>query len=126
MNKRVWTGILAGVVAALVVLAVAGIAYQAGEGHEGKSREVVTRPLGEGEVVRVVGGHDWDGGDGEGHKAGLIVFPLLTVLLVGLLVWGLRGGFHGGFAPDPQARFEEYHRRAHERAGPGPAEPTEA
>ena len=46
MNRKVWSGILAGVLAATVILGVAG-----------QQNEVVTRTVGDGEVVRVVGGH---------------------------------------------------------------------
>jgi uncharacterized membrane protein len=108
MNRRVWTGILAGVLAATVVLGVAGVAYNAGQ-----RAEVVTRTVGDGEVVRVVGGHGW----GYGHGGGFFLFPLLlTFLLVFLLVRALRGGHWGGGHGD---WFEERHRRAH--AGPGHA-----
>lgn len=118
MNRRVWTGILAGVLAATVLLGVAGAAYRAGQG-----REVVTRTVGDGEVIRVIGGYGWGAGPGWGH-GGFFLFPLLlTVLLVLLLVRAFRGGGYGGrFWPDRHASFEEHHRRAH--AGPG--EPAEA
>lgn len=122
MNRRVWTGILAGVLAATVLLGVARVAYEAGQ-----DREVVTRTVGDGEVVRVIGGYGWGGGHGHG---GFFVFPLLlTVLLVFLLVRAFRGphgaGGHGDW-------FEERHRRAHAgpdapRKGPlGPRDVAEA
>jgi hypothetical protein len=130
MNRRVWTGILAGVLAATVLIGVAGVAYEAGQ-----DREVVTRTVGDGEVVRVVGGYGPGYGHGWGH-GGFFLFPLLlTGLLVFLLVrafrgprWGGYGGGYGygGCGPGPEGRFEEQHRRAHERAAPGPAEPAEA
>ncbi len=124
MNRRVWTGILAGVLAATVLVGVAGAAYRAGQ-----RSEVVTRVVGDGEVVRVVGGYGW----GYGHGGGFFLFPLLlTILLVFLLVrafrggWGgyggRRGGGYGACGPDGDARFEEQHRRAHA----GPSEPAEA
>ncbi len=128
MNRRIWTGILAGVLAATVLLGVAGAAYQAGQRHE-----VVTRTVGDGEVVRVVGGYGWGYGPGWGH-GGFFLFPLLlTVLLVFLLVRVFRGGYGGGYrgrwgggyggcGPDQDARFEEQHRRAHA----GASEPAEA
>jgi hypothetical protein len=132
MNRRVWTGILAGVLAATVLLGVAGTAYRAGEHHE-----VVTRTVGDGEVVRVVGGYGWGGGPGFG---GFLLFPLLTFLLVFLLFrafrggWGPRyrgGGWSGssrgyGCGPGPgpgrDERFEEQPRRAPASA----EEPAEA
>ena len=123
MNRRVWTGILAGVLAATVLLGVAGVAYRAGQGSE-----VVTRTVGDGEVVRVVGGYGW--GPGSGH-GGFFLFPLLlTGLLVFLVVRAFRpggpggrwGGGYGACGPDRGDHFEERHRRAHA----GPAEPAEA
>lgn len=119
MNRRVWTGILAGVLAATLLLGVASVAYQAGR-HD----EVVTRTVGDGEVVRVVGGGY---GYGYGH-GGFFFFPLLlTVLLVFLLFRAFRGGGYrrggwggyGGCGPGRDGRFEEQHRAAH--AGPGEA-----
>ncbi len=124
MNRRLWTGILAGVLAALVLLGVAGAAYQAGQRHE-----VVTRAVGDGEVVRVVGGYGW--GYGHGWGFGFFLFPLMLFLLIVLLVrasrggWGprYRGGGWCGPGPGPDERFQEQHRRAH--AGE-PSEPAEA
>ena len=127
MNRRMWTGILAGVLAATVLLGVAGAAYDAG-----RRTEVVTRTVGDGEVVRVVGGYGW----GHGPGGGFFVFPLLLTILVGfLLVRAFRGGRWGGAfgcGPDRDFRFEERHRRAHAGAhdvvkGPlGPDEPADA
>ncbi len=113
MNRRLWTGILAGVLAATVLLGVAGAAYQVG-----RSQEVLTRVVGDGEVVPVVGGYGW--GHGPGWGGGFFLFPLLlTVLLVFLLVRAFRGGGYGPCGPERDARFEEQHRRAH--ASPGEA-----
>ena len=128
MNRRMWTGILAGVLAATVLLGVAGAAYNAGQ-----RTDVVTRTVGDGEVVRVVGGYGW----GHGPGGGFFVFPLLlTILLVFLLVRAFGGGRwrggYGGCGPDRDGGFEERHRRAHAGAddalkGPrGPGEPAEA
>jgi hypothetical protein len=130
MNRRVWTGILAGVLAATVLLGVAGAAYRAGEHHE-----VVTRTVGDGEVVRVVGGYGYGGGWGYGH-GGFFLFPLLTILLVFLAFRAFRGPWRGGSARygyswgggcggGPGGRFEERHREAHERAGAGPPDAAE-
>lgn len=127
MNRRVWTGILAGVLAATVLLGVAGVAYNAGQ-----RADVATRTVGDGEVVRVVGGHGW----GYGHGGGFFLFPLLlTVLVVFLLARAFRGGWggyrgygYGPCGPERDARFEEQHRRAHAgRDAPpeGPLGPTD-
>ncbi len=112
MNRRVWTGILAGVLAATVLIGVAGIAYNAGH-----RAEVVTRTVSDGEVVRVVGGYGYGWGHGPG--GGFFLFPLLTVLLVFLLIRAVRGGRWGGGHGD---WFEERHRRAHR----GPSDAAEA
>ena len=129
MSRRIWAGVVAGVLAAMVLLAVGVGAYRAGQDHE-----IVTRTVGDGEVVRVVG-HGW----GHGPGPGFFLFPLFVILLVVLLVRGFRrgNGWHGpswtgpGYGPGPWAHggpppaFEEWHRRAHEgdvessRAGPG-------
>jgi len=121
MNRRVWTGILAGVLAATVILGVAGTAYRIGQ-----SNEVVTRTVGDGEVVRVVGGY---GGYGYGHGGGSFLFPLFAILAVFLLFRASRGGFRGyggGCGPGPDRPFEERHRRAHERTGAGVTDEGEA
>ena len=126
MSRRVWAGVAAGVLAALLGVGVAGAAFQAGERHD-----VVTRTVGDGQVVRVVGDNGWDGG---GHF-GFFLFPLFVILLVFLLLRGRRGGYGRywgrGYGPcgsgyGEGAGFEEQHRRAHDRAGPGPSEPVEA
>ena len=111
MNRRVWTGIAAGVLAATVLLGVAGTAYRAGQRHD-----VVTRTTGEGEVVRVVGGHGW----GYGPGPGFFLLPLAVVGLV-LLARGRRGpGWGGGHPPfgPPEQAFRDWHRRAHEEQEP--------
>jgi hypothetical protein len=139
MNRRVWTGVFAGVLAALLLLGVAGGAYRAGERHD-----VVTRTVGNGEVVRVVGDYGW----GYGHGGGFFfLFPLLAILLVFLLLrsrragwyggpgryWGGGYGGYGGYGACGPGQgqgqgnsFEEQHRRAHEDAPPRPTEPAEA
>ena len=130
MNRRVWTGVIAGVLASLLLLGVATTAYEVGQRHE-----VVTRTIGNGEAVRVVGD-----GWGYGH-AGFgfffFLFPLLILFLLFLAFRGRRGWYGGGpgrywgggygCAPG-RPGFEEQHRRAHEQpaAGPGPNEPAEA
>jgi hypothetical protein len=130
MNRRAWTGVVAGVVAAFLLLGVAGTAYEIGQRHE-----VVTRTVGNGEVVRVVG----DGWGGYGHGGfgfGFFLFPLLLIFLVFLAFRGRRGwyggpgrywgGGYGPCGPGSGGGFEEQHRRAHEQApaGPGPGEPA--
>lgn len=111
MNRRVRTGVAAGVLAAAVLLGVAGGAYRAGQGDE-----VVTRTAGDGEVVRVVGGHGW----GYGPGPGFFLLPLAVVAVV-LLVRGRHGGPGGGWRPPygpPEDAFREWHRRAHAEQGP--------
>ena len=57
MSRRVWSGILAGVLAAMALVGVAGGAYRLGR------HDAVVRTVGDGEVVRVVG-HGWGYGPG--------------------------------------------------------------
>ena len=151
MNRRVWTGVAAGVLAAAVLLTVGVGAYQAG-----RDDEVVTRTVegvDGGEVVRVVD-------HGRDFFPGFILFPLLIIAVIVLLArggrrhwgrpygpgygpggpgWGPGAGYWGGpgrgpWGPggcgDPEAGMREWHRRMHEEAGdeaagPG-AEPGEA
>jgi hypothetical protein len=116
MSRRVWTGVLAGLLAASVLLAMAGAAYRAGQHHE-----VVSRTVGDGGVVRVVDGAGW----GHGPGPGFFLLPLLGITLLVVLVWGRRGGrygWHGQYGPPwahggPESAFEDWHRRAHSEAG---------
>jgi hypothetical protein len=131
MSRRVWTGILAGTLAALAVLSIALGAYRAGQ-HS----DAVTRTVTDGEVVRVI-----DGPGRHGPGPGFFLFPLLIIVLVVFLLGGRRhwyGGWNRPYGPGPwgpgpwgpgpgpgaaDPAFEEWHRRAHEgkeRAGPQP------
>jgi len=128
-NRKVWTGVLAGVLAAGVLLSVAGGAYRAGQ-----RGDVVTRVVGsgsgsgsgDGDVVRVIES-DRHGGPG------FFLFPLLGIGLVVLLVSrGRHGGNGGGWcgpgpAPGagwgPEARMTDWHQRAHQEASPATTSP---
>lgn len=141
MNRRIWTGVVAGVLAAAVLLTVGIGAYRAGQDDE-----VVTRVVSDGEpggeVVRVIGDHR-DFGPGPFF----FLIPLLVIVLVVLLArrasghrwghgWGHGGpGWHRPYGPGPgygpgdrSAWFDEWHRRAHEederRQAPAPAAPA--
>jgi len=131
MNRKVMTGVLAGVLAAGVLLSVGLGAYRAGQRDE-----VVARVAGDGEVVRVIDDGRW----GHGPGPGFLLFPLLGIGLVVLLVGrGRRGGYGGGWCGPgpgagwgPQSRMREsemresemqsWHRRAHEE-DPSPTGP---
>jgi hypothetical protein len=127
MNRRVWTGVIAGVLAATVLLAVGIGSYRAGQRDE-----LVTRSVENGEVVRVVE-------HGRDFFPGFFVFPLLVILLVVLVAragrrhgygpgyrggWGYGPGGPGGWGPGPcgpggpetgsDARMREWHRRQHD------------
>jgi hypothetical protein len=126
MSRRMWTGILAGVLGAMALVGVAAGAYRIGRGHD------TVRTVGDGEVVRVVG-HGWGHGGGYGAGPGFFLFPLLLFGLVALLIWGFRsGGGHPPWGGGPSARggpegaFSEWHRRAHsgEQAATAPSAPT--
>ena len=126
MSRRVWTGIVAGVLGALLLLGVAAGAYRVGRD------DTVVRTVGDGEVVRVVG-HGW----GYGPGPGFFLFPLLVFGIVALLLWGRRGwgGGRGHCGPGPWSRsgpegtFSEWHDRAHAEhatGGRATASPSEA
>ena len=127
MSKRMWTGILAGLLGVAALAGVAGIAYNIGRDDR------VVRSVGEGEVTRVVG-HGWGhGGWGHGPGFGFFFFPLLLIGLIALLFWGARGGWGGGHRPPwggghwaqggPEGAFAEWHRRAHSQEQATPAAP---
>jgi hypothetical protein len=128
--NRVWTGIVAGVLAAALLLTVGIGAYQAG-----RDDEVVTRTVEGDEVVRVVD-------HGRDFFPGFFLFPLLIIALVVFLLarggrrhwnrpggpgWGPgywgggpgRGPWAGGC--DPEAGMREWHRRMHEGEQTGEA-----
>jgi hypothetical protein len=131
MNRRVWIGIVAGVLAAFLLLGVGVGSFRAGQ-----DSEVVTRAVGDGEVVRVIErGHGW------GFFPGPFLFPLLLILVAVLLLrgrhhhgWHGRPGYGhgGGWGPGPwggpggpggpgcgpDERMEEWHRRMHGETGP--------
>lgn len=145
MNRRIWTGVVAGALAAAVLLTVGIGAYNAGQDDQAVTRVVTDT---DGEVIRVVGDHGWRGGPGPGF----FLFPLLLILLVVFVArraggWGggrWRGPWgygpagpygygphaHGRYGPEgaeapggpcgpgdvgPEATFDEWHRRSHER-----------
>jgi hypothetical protein len=119
--NRIWTGVVAGVLAASLLLTVGIGAYRAGQ-----DGEIVTRTVSDGEVVRVVDGQHW------GPGPGFFLFPLLIILLIVFLVRGRRwghGGWYGrggpGYCGPPAGSREdldEWHRQAHDqgRAAPTP------
>jgi hypothetical protein len=143
-QRRVWFGAIVGVVAALVLLAVASFAYSVGEDDDRDDRVVeavddgasgVGEPS-DGRVVRVVEEDHHD------FRPGFIFFPLLLILLVVFAIrgsrgwghgWGYRGGWHrmhGAGPPwmapdDPRAGWlEDWHRRAHGGEVEAPTAPT--
>jgi len=120
MSRRLWTGLLVGLVAALGLLAVGVGAYHAGEHHAepvatvGPGSGTATTP--DGTVVRVVGYDRWRGGPPFGF-----LFPLLIIGLIVLLVTGRRRAYWGRpWGPGPYG-FTEWHRQAHEQHAPPPS-----
>jgi hypothetical protein len=136
MNRRVWTGVVAGVLAAAVLFTVGIGAYQAGQDDQ-----VVTRTVEGGEVVRVVD-------HGRDFFPGFFLFPLLIIALVVLLARGGRRHWYRPYGPggpggpgwgpgywsggpgrgpwgaggcDPDAGMREWHRRMHEGEHTGEA-----
>lgn len=143
MNRRIWTGVLAGVLAAAVLLTVGIGAYRAGQDDEIVARVAPSgEPGGGTEVVRVIDDHR-DFGPGPFF----FLFPLLLIALVVVLArrsWG-RGPWGHGWAPGgpggpgwqrpygPGHRYgwlDEWHQQAHaaheergEEGGRAPAGP---
>lgn len=125
-NGRVWVGVVAGVLAAMVVVSVAAGAYQAGQ-----RSEPVTQVVGDGGVVgesdgvvRIVGGHGWGHGWGHGPGPGFFLLPLLGIALVVLLLRGRGGpgGWNRGCGPGGREEaLHDWHRRVHGGSGPPPS-----
>jgi hypothetical protein len=121
MSKRLWTGLLVGLLGAMALLAVGVGAYHAGENH---SEPVATvAPGAAGEVVRIVDYGHWRGGPPFGF-----LFPLLIIGIIVVLVAGRRRAYWGGgpgyCGPGPQTMLADWHQRAH--AEPKDAPPAES
>jgi len=128
MNKRIWVGVLGGLLALSVLAGVAAAAYHVGR-HDHVKTVVSNGDVTSGQVVHVVGGH-WGWGYGPGPF--IFFFPLLIGgLLIALIVSGRRNRPYGpgrwGYGPyggpgeagpgRPPAAFEEWHRQPHKSAG---------
>ena len=126
MSKRLWTGLLVGVLGAMALVAVGVGAFHAGERHTVTTvAPVVGAP---GEAVRVVGYGHW--GPWGGPPFGFL-FPLLIIGLIVLLVAGRRRAYWGrpwGPGPwggpcgpgDKDAALADWHHRAHSGAPEAP------
>ena len=130
MSRRIWIGVVSGLLAFVVLAGVAAGAYHAGQRHEVTTQVVTSGTTAGGEVVHVVGGH-WGWGHGPGP---FIFFPFFVIGLVVLLFaltrrrrWYGPGGpwaaGYGPWGPGPggpaggvPAAFEDWHRRAHDTA----------
>jgi hypothetical protein len=136
MSRRLWTGLLVGVLGAMALVAVGVGAYHAGERH---TVTTVAPVVGEaGEAVRVVGYGHW--GPGWGGPPFGFLFPLLIIGLIVLLVAGRRRAYWGHhWGPGPcgpggagkEAALADWHQRAHAEAGtatgsPGPTPSPDA
>jgi len=135
MSRRMWTGLLVGLLVAIGLVAVGAGAYHAGERHGGPVATVVPGPgiAAPDGTVRVIGYDHWRGGPPFGF-----LFPLLFIGLIVLLVTGRRRAYWGhphgpgpwgpggwsGPGGDRDAMLAEWHRRAH--AEPGADPPGEA
>ena len=148
MNKRLWTGLLVGLLSAMALVAVGVGAFHAGERHEitTVAPEVGAAP---GETVRVIADGRW-GGHWGGPPFGFL-FPLLFIGLIVLLLAGRRRAYWGrpwgpgpwaagpgGWSGGPcgpgglggrEAALADWHRQAHGeepvRAGWGGEPPTQ-
>ncbi len=127
MSRRLWTGLLVGVLGAMALVTVGVGAFHAGQRH---SVTTVTPVVGAaGEAVRVVGYGHW--GPGWGGPPFGFLFPLLIIGLIVLLVAGRRRAYWGGPGGGPgwaggpcgpggkEAVLADWHRRAHDETGEG-------
>jgi hypothetical protein len=132
MSRRLWTGLLVGVIAAMALVAVGVGAFHAGQSHEITTVAPVVGGA-PGETVRVVGYGHWGPWGGGPHFG--FLFPLLFIGMIVLLFagrrraywgrpwgpgpWGGPGGWAGGpCGPGggPDAALTDWHQRVH--AGP--------
>jgi hypothetical protein len=120
MSRRLWTGLLVGVVGATALVAVGVGAFHAGQRHT-VTTTVAPVVGASGEAVRVVGYGHW--GPWGGPPFGFL-FPLLIIGLIVLLVAGRRHAYLAGGPCGPGGRdaaLADWHQRAH--AGPQDAPP---
>ena len=151
MSKRLWTGLLVGLIGAMALVAVGVGAFHAGERHEITTVAPVVGAV-PGETVRLVGYGHW--GPWGGPPFGFL-FPLLFIGLIVLLLAGRRRAYwgrhwgpgHGGWggpggwgpspcgpvgpgAPGREAALADWHQRAHaapaETSGSATQPPGEA
>lgn len=137
--NRVWTGVVAGVLAAALLLSVGIGAYQAGQDNEVVTRVVTDGSESGGEVVRVIGDDGWRHGPGPGF----FLVPLLIILLIFVFARRGRGRWHGhgyghgpgwhrGYGPggpwadQREGWLQDWHRRAHEGEVEGGSPPPTA
>jgi hypothetical protein len=119
MSKRLWTGLLVGLLAAIGVLAVGVGAYHAGERHDDRVATVVpgTAVASPDGTVRVVGVDHWRGGPP------FFFFPFFPLLFIGLIVL-LIARLRGPCGPDGSGReamLKNWHERLHAESNPPPA-----
>jgi hypothetical protein len=115
---RAWAAVLFGV---LVAVGVGTLAYQSGVAH-GLALQAPT-----GTPPAMVVPYGWYRPWGFGFGFGPIFFVLLWILLARALFWGGRRRRWHYDGPDVvPPRFEEWHRRAHDRMNERPASPPTA
>jgi hypothetical protein len=134
MSRRLWTGLLVGVLGAMTLVAVGVGAFHAGQRHTVTTVAPVVGATGE--TVRVVGYGHW--GPWGGPPFGFL-FPLLIIGLIVLLVAGRRRAYWGHWGPGPwgagpgawaggpcgpggkEAALADWHQKAHaEQAAEAP------
>ena len=126
MSKRLWTGLLVGLLSAMALVAVGVGAFHAGERHSEPVATVVPGATGTGsEVVRIVDYGHWRGGPPFGFLFPLLIIGIIVVLIAGRrrAYWGAGPGSCGpGWGAGRDAMLADWHRRAHgDDGGPPPA-----
>jgi hypothetical protein len=124
MSKRLWTGLLVGLLGAMALVAVGVSAFHAGERHSEPVATVVPGATGAGgEIVRVVDYGHWRGGPPFGFLFPLLIIGIIAVLVAGRrrAYWGGGPGYCGpGWGAGRDGMLADWHRRAHGDDGGSP------
>jgi hypothetical protein len=124
MNRKWITRIGISLLVAAGLVAVGGLAFRAGQRHDGVevARDLVVGDDSARTVIVEDGWRGWHGG-GPGFGFGFLFFPLVIVGLV--LLFSRRGRWSGGPWRSRDEELREWHRRAHaDDTSAAPTPPT--